>query len=100
MSGQETGTRAFVGLVLSPRDTVATLLEPVRIGQTVALSDGRAVEALADADIYFKLAVEAVRQGDPIRKYGQAIGRATADIAVGEVVHVHNLTSDRARTVA
>ena len=97
MSGRETGTRAFVGLVLSPRDTVATLLEPVRKGQSVTLSDGRAVEARADADIYFKLAVEAVRRGDPVRKYGQAIGRATADIAAGEVVHLHNLVSDRAR---
>ncbi len=30
-------------------------------------------------------------------KYGQVIGRATADIAVGEHVHVHNIESTRGR---
>jgi hypothetical protein len=32
-----------------------------------------------------------------VRKYGQTIGAASADIAAGSHVHVHNLVSLRAR---
>jgi hypothetical protein len=35
--------------------------------------------------------------GHHIRKYGAAIGEATAAIAAGAHVHVHNLRSLRAR---
>jgi altronate hydrolase len=38
-----------------------------------------------------KLAIRPVRKGEPVRKYGQIIGFATRDIAVGEWVHTHNL---------
>ena len=43
-----------------------------------------------------KLAVRAVPAGAPVHKYGQSIGRATRDIAVGEHVHSHNLGMDDA----
>lgn len=32
-----------------------------------------------------------IRAGEAVIKYGEVIGRATADIAVGELVHTHNL---------
>jgi altronate dehydratase len=32
-----------------------------------------------------------VRAGDPVRRYGQIIGFASRDIAVGDHVHTHNL---------
>lgn len=38
-----------------------------------------------------KVAVRAIAQGQPVRRYGQVIGHATADIAPGQHVHVHNL---------
>ncbi len=38
-----------------------------------------------------KLAVHAIPQGAPIRKYGQVIGFASMDIAPGEHVHTHNV---------
>ena len=37
------------------------------------------------------------RTGAPVRKYGECIGVATADIAPGSHVHVHNMESRRAR---
>src|ERR1700712_2139653 len=54
---------------------------------------------LADGDITVrglipaghKVAVRAVAQGQPVRRYGQIIGFAKRDIEVGEHVHVHNL---------
>lgn len=38
-----------------------------------------------------KVAVRAIAKGQPVRRYGQVIGHATADIAPGQHVHVHNL---------
>jgi altronate hydrolase len=38
-----------------------------------------------------KIATAAIAKGAPVRKYGQVIGVATADIAPGAHVHVHNL---------
>ena len=40
-----------------------------------------------------KFALRDVGAGEPIIKYGEVIGRATADIAPGEWVHTHNLKS-------
>ncbi|MBU1346824.1 MAG: altronate dehydratase family protein [Alphaproteobacteria bacterium] len=45
-----------------------------------------------------KIALERIPTGSPIRKYGQVIGRASADIAAGDWVHTHNMAmSDDAR---
>jgi len=38
-----------------------------------------------------KVTIAAVAKGEPIRKYNQIIGFATADLAPGEHVHTHNL---------
>ena len=38
-----------------------------------------------------KMAIEPIREGEPIRKFGQIIGFATAHIALGEWVHEHNV---------
>lgn len=44
-----------------------------------------------------KLARRAIAAGETVLKYGQPIGRATAAIAAGEHVHVHNVESLRGR---
>ena len=38
-----------------------------------------------------KIATTAISKGKAVRKFGQIIGFATADIAVGDHVHIHNL---------
>ncbi|HSG71344.1 MAG TPA: UxaA family hydrolase, partial [Planctomycetaceae bacterium] len=38
-----------------------------------------------------KMAVRAVKKGQPVRKFGQVIGFATSDIQPGQWVHTHNL---------
>ena len=42
-----------------------------------------------------KIALTDIKKGDTVRKYGQDIGKAVADIAKGEHVHVHNLKTKR-----
>ena len=44
-----------------------------------------------------KVALRAIRQGEMVVKYGSTIGHASADIAAGAHVHVHNVASDRGR---
>ena len=51
----------------------------------------------ADLPICHKVAIVAIAKGASVRKYGEVIGRASAVIAVGAWVHVHNLASNRAR---
>ena len=59
-------------LILNPADNVAILTEK-----------GIAPEG-------HKIARAGIAQGQPVVKYGQTIGYATADIAVGDHVHSHN----------
>ena len=46
-----------------------------------------------DLESGMKYAASNIRRGENIIKYGVAIGRAAADIAEGESVHVHNVLS-------
>ncbi len=62
----------------------------------VAIPQGTTVEeegvtAAANIPPGHKIATAAIAQGGLVRKYGQVIGQATAAIAPGEHVHLHNL---------
>lgn len=57
-------------------------------------SDFRLTAAQA-APIGHKIALKDMKKGDTIFKYGEDIGRAIADIARGEHVHVHNIKTKR-----
>lgn len=59
------------------------------VGGTVVADEGVTVQGLVPPG--HKLAVRAIRAGQPVRRYGQVIGHATADIAPGQHVHTHNL---------
>src|SRR5689334_17527127 len=77
-------------IVLKPEDDVAVAKAPLDRG--AAFEDGGTiVEARQDIKPGHKIARRAVRRGDPVRRYGQVIGFATQDIAVGDHVHSHNL---------
>ena len=78
-------------IALDPSDNVATALEPLAAGQAVA-----AITLTADIPRGHKLALRPIAPDQPIVKYGQPIGRATAPIAPGDHVHVHNCASRRA----
>ena len=41
-----------------------------------------------------KVALHEIAKGAQVLKFGVPIGRASSDIAKGELVHTHNLTSD------
>jgi altronate hydrolase len=73
-------------------DDVAVALRDLAAGEHVEL-EGVAID-LADAiPRGHKFALRSLDAGEPIRKYGQVIGRATAPIARGAHVHTHNLAT-------
>lgn len=86
-------------LRMSDRDNVATAISDLSIGEKVLVEDGKKMEITLLTAVQFghKFAVKPIKKGDDIIKYGEVIGRATADIAKGEHVHVHNIESLRGR---
>jgi len=44
-----------------------------------------------------KVCIKPARAGGDIVKYGQVIGKAARDLAVGDHAHVHNVESARGR---
>lgn len=86
-------------IVLTPGDNVATLIDPGSAGEEVRLAGNASGTVTLGSDVPYghKLAISTIAAGDEIRKYGQSIGLATADIALGEHVHVQNVESLRGR---
>ena len=75
-----------VHLIIDPRDNVTTVLDQ---GTGLRRLQG-GMEAALGVPFGHKIALRAIARGEPVIKYGVAIGCATCDIAAGEHVHVHN----------
>ncbi len=75
-------------ILLNPRDNVAVAGPETPAGTCFETIGVTLVE---DVHAGHKFAVKAIARNEPIRKYNQVIGFATADIPVGAHVHVHNL---------
>jgi altronate dehydratase len=94
------GGEAWDAVALHPADDVAVALRDLAAGERVRVRAGdgsAALTARAAIPLGHKLARRAIAAGEAVRKYGQPIGGATAAIAAGDHVHVHNLRSLRAR---
>jgi hypothetical protein len=81
---------------VSPADNVATLLDDVDTPADVRVlghADERNVAAAGPIKLGHKIAIAPLSRGQPVVKFGVAIGRASRDIAAGEWVHLHNVAS-------
>jgi len=75
---------------LNPADNVGVARTAIAKGVAITI-DGEAVIAQVDIPSGHKMALSAIAPGEPVLKYGQVIGVATAVVAPGEHVHLHNL---------
>ncbi len=83
-------------LQMHPDDNVALATMELKAGQEISV--GETTVMLRQAIPFgHKFACRPIGRGDAVLKYGQPIGRALADIAPGEHVHVHNMESTRGR---
>ncbi len=79
-----------VAIVLKPEDDVAIAKKELPTG-TVLEDAGARIEVRQDIKPGHKVARRARRTGEAVRRYGQPIGFATADIEVGDHVHTQNV---------
>lgn len=79
-------------LLLHPDDNVLVARATAPEGTEVALDKGP-IRLAQSIPMAHKIARLAIARGDTVRKYGMPIGIATADIAPGAHVHVHNIRS-------
>jgi hypothetical protein len=94
-AGRDAGTA--VGILVHPDDNVVTLPAGGRAGERVAAHSMKAAVYLAEEiPPGHKVATTDIAAGDQITKYSQSIGVATAAVAAGRHVHVHNIISTRA----
>jgi len=80
-------------LRLSPGDPIAIATRDIAAGERVTL-DGVAITAAREIPLGHKMALRAIAPGEKIVKYAVPIGSASAPIAPGDWVHLHNLRSD------
>ena len=88
-----------LAIKIDTKDNVAMTTETLTKGETVSVLSDEAMEidkvaVIADVPLPFhKIALGEIRIGEPVLKYGEIIGYATAPIERGEWVHVHNVES-------
>lgn len=71
-------------------DDIGLLLGDISRGTPIEVADGT-VSAVEDITAGHKVALRDIPKGAPVRKYGETIGVALADIPAGRHVHMHNL---------
>jgi altronate dehydratase len=85
-------------ILLDEKDNVVTALTTLHKGEKFILKlSGKTIGITVKNDIPFghKIAINKIRSGEDIIKYGWPIGTATKNIDVGEHVHIHNVSSRR-----
>jgi altronate hydrolase len=79
-----------VAVHLRPNDNIAVAAKPLPAGTEVSFNGG-ALKLPSHVKMGHKFAVQSIKEGDAITKYGQIIGFAGRDIPPGDHVHVHNV---------
>ena len=87
-------------LIMKPADNVATALEDIGVGDQISArleQEIHPLEAKERIPFGFKVALTDIAKGEPVLKYGEVIGKASADIEKGYLVHIHNVEGSRGR---
>ena len=87
-------------LVHEDGDYVGVAVQDIQVGEEVLgveLHSGKEYHVKSNHDIPLghKIALQAIKNGETILKYGENIGVATADVKIGDWVHTHNLRTAR-----
>ncbi len=81
-------------LKITLKDNVAVMLEESFAGD-VTIVDGAEITLNQDIAFAHKVALKDFAVGDPVYKYGEIIGKATAKISKGDWVHDHNIAYEQ-----
>ena len=83
---------------ITEADNVAVALRPIAAGERVVVG-GETIIARVEIGAGHKIALDRVRAGDTVIKYGVPIGVASESIEAGDWVHSHNLRTALAGVV-
>lgn len=75
---------------MDPIDNVVVVLEELQAGDELDV-DGQVIHAEDRIPVGHKLAIRDIPAGEYAVKYGEKIGRMTAAVPAGGLVHVHNV---------
>ncbi len=81
-------------LRINDKDNVAMLLEDGQKGDYVEIG-GMRTDLLEDIEFAHKILLCDLKQGDPVIKYGEEIGRMLTDAPRGTWIHNHNMGCER-----
>jgi len=84
-------------IMINPADVVVCVLEDAQKGDTVKPPDGEEVILLEDVEFAHKVSIKDLKMGDPVIKYGEAIGYMRVDAPKGTWIHNHNMGCDRGK---
>ena len=79
---------------VNAQDNVATMLNDGDGSVEVVGQNPRRIDLSEHIALAHKVALRDIPAGDPVVKFGVAIGRATRDIRAGQWVHLHNCCSN------
>ncbi|MBI4473386.1 MAG: UxaA family hydrolase [Acidobacteria bacterium] len=87
-------------IVHAKKDQVGVVVRDITKGEKLegwVMEDDSTVTVTVNKDIPLghKVAINSVKKGERVIKYGVSIGKATGDIAAGDHVHTHNLKTER-----
>ncbi|WP_267201525.1 UxaA family hydrolase [Limosilactobacillus kribbianus] len=81
-------------IILDDHDSVAVALQDIPEGTVLKTRDHGDVTTIEDITRGHKIALEDIKKGADVIKYGYPIGHATQDIKRGEHVHIHNIATN------
>ncbi len=80
-------------VILGASDNVGIALRDIEAGSRAQSIAGRALDALENIPQGHKIALGDILAAAPIVRYNMPVGVAKAPIAMGKLVHVHNVAS-------
>lgn len=95
-----TSNTPSLALTMSGEDMVANVLIDVIAGQKIDVVGHQSVKKIVAKDnipAFHKIALQPISESQSVCRGGCQIGRATEEIQIGSWVHIHNLTSLRAK---
>ncbi len=83
---------------INANDNVATLIKNIVVGDELfGVNIPEGIISLDDVQLGHKVAIQTIRTGEKVIKYGEIIGYVSFDILPGQHVHIHNVVSGRGR---
>jgi altronate dehydratase len=80
-------------VILAEADNVGVAVRDIAAGEAARAAGGRTAPAAEAIPLGHKIALRPIAAGEAIVRFGMPVGIATAAIAAGRLVHVHNVRS-------